>query len=103
MWVLHLQDLAQEAGDNPLPPGQLSQALAVAQALADVIGASGGGATAGNQVMLDTATAVSASKRPDEVLVPDSEGVLRPAAELAYDDAPWLDVPTAGMKLQRAC
>eukprot|EP00878_Enallax_costatus_P018109 GHUV01019053.1.p1 GENE.GHUV01019053.1~~GHUV01019053.1.p1 ORF type:complete len:1075 (+),score=289.48 GHUV01019053.1:149-3226(+) len=92
-----LQDLAREAGDNPLPPQQLAQALAVAQALADVIGASGGGATAGKQAVQDAGPAVTASKRPDEVLVPDSEGVLRPAAELAYDDAPWLDVPTAGL------
>lgn len=84
-----MQDLAKESAGNPLPPQQLAQALAVAQALADVIGASGGGATAGRQAVQ------GAAKQHDDVLVPDIEGVLRPAAELAYDDAPWFNAPAA--------
>lgn len=88
------QDLARESSGNPLPSQQLSQALAVAQALADVIGASGGGATAGSHAVQGAAGAGNQQQGP--VLVPDDEGVLRPAAELAYDDAPWLDAPAAG-------
>lgn len=90
---VRLQDLANESAGNPLPPQQLAQALAVAQALADVVGASGGGATAGKQAV--AGAPASNSKQQDVVLVPDSEGVLRPTAELAYDDAPWLDAPSA--------
>lgn len=87
---LLLQDLGREAGGKHLAPQQLGQALAVVQALADVVGASGGGATAGRR------TVESSGKQQEALLVPDDQGVLRPAAELAFDDAPWLDAPTAG-------
>jgi hypothetical protein len=40
--------------------------------------------------------AAAGGKQQEVLLVPDDQGVLRPAAELAYDDAPWLDAPTAG-------
>lgn len=89
-----LQDLGREAGGKPLAPQQLAQALAVVQALADVVGASGGGATAGKRA--GDVTAAAGGKQQELLLVPDDGGVLRPAAELAYDDAPWLDAPTAG-------
>lgn len=98
------QDLADEAGGKPLQPKQLAQALGVAQALADVLGASGGGATAGKKAVsgsmaaaegsLSGITSSSSSGKPpssDVVLVPDEDGVMRPAADLAFDDAPWLD------------
>jgi hypothetical protein len=107
------QDLAAEAGDRPLPQAQLSQALAVAQALADIVGASGGGATAGRAALeggggagaggsallsvgrADAAHLTTAAHKT-ALLVPDAAGVLRPAAELAYDDAPWLESAVDG-------
>jgi hypothetical protein len=93
-----LQDLGREAAGKPLPPQQLAQALAVVQALADVVGASGGGATAGRRA--GDVAAAAGGKQQEVLLVPDDQGVLRPAAELAYDDAPWLDAPTAGKFLR---
>lgn len=88
----HMQDLANEAAGKPLQPKQLAQALGVAQALADVLGASGGGATAGKQAVHKAeAASAGGSKAADVVLVPDDSGVMRPAADLAFDDAPWLD------------
>jgi hypothetical protein len=77
--------LAEEAAGRPLDPHQLGQALAVAAALGDLMGSSGAGATqAGGG---GTAAAVVRQG----LVLPDARGVLRPAAELAYDDAPWLD------------
>lgn len=91
------QDLANEAAGKPLQPKQLAQALGVAQALADVLGASGGGATAGKAALTKTAASGGgAGKQADVVLVPDESGVMLPAADLAFDDAPWLDGPNAG-------
>lgn len=77
----------------------------MAQALADVLGASGGGATAGKAalarsegVSLARVTGAAADKQAaDVVLVPDDSGVMRPAADLAFDDAPWLDGLNSGM------
>lgn len=92
---LRHQDLASEAAGKPLQPKQLGQALGVAQALADVLGASGGGATAGKAALLKSEAqggpGEAGSRRADVVLVPDESGVMRPAADLAFDDAPWLD------------
>jgi hypothetical protein len=96
-----LQDLGCEAAGKPLPPQQLAQALAVVQALADVVGASGGGATAGRRA--GDVAAAAGGKQQEVLLVPDEQGVLGPAAELAYDDAPWLDAPTAGRFFGRKC
>lgn len=95
-----MQDLAAGAGGKPLQPKQLSQALGVAQALADVLGTSGGGATAGSQALRksEARSGPSAdSRQADVVLVPDESGVMRPAADLAFDDAPWLDGPNTGV------
>lgn len=76
-----LQNLAAAAAGRPLEPHALAQALTVAQALADVVGASGGGATSG-----------APGGAPDAAaLVPDADGVMRPASDLAFDDAPWLE------------
>lgn len=95
-----MQDLATEAAGKPLQPKQLAQALSVAQALADVLGASGGGATAGKQALLKAEaradSSLGGSQPADVVLVPDDAGVMRPAADLAFDDAPWLDGPSPG-------
>jgi hypothetical protein len=94
-----LQDLATAAAGQPLQPKQLSQALGVAQALADVLGSSGGGATAGSQALLKSTTQAASSadsRQGDVVLVPDESGVMRPTADLAFDDAPWLDGPNSG-------
>lgn len=81
----------------------------MAQALADVLGASGGGATAGKAALARSEGVVSLARGPsqpgaaadkqaaDEVLVPDDSGVMRPAADLAFDDAPWLDGLNSGV------
>lgn len=83
----------------------------MAQALADVLGASGGGATAGKAALARSegglsAERVTGSSQPgsaadkqaaDVVLVPDDSGVMRPAADLAFDDAPWLDGLNSGV------
>lgn len=97
--MILVQDLATAAAGQPLQPKQLSQALGVAQALADVLGSSGGGATAGSQALLQsTAQAASRadSRQADVVLVPDESGMMRSTADLAFDDAPWLDGPNSG-------
>jgi hypothetical protein len=99
-----VQDLSKESGGRPLLPQQLAQAITVCQALADVVGASGGGATTGRQGAAAGSTRTGSEAQSQQVLpydmllVPDDEGVLRPAADLAFDDAPWLDAPTAGKR-----
>jgi hypothetical protein len=98
--VIDLQDLATEAAGKPLQPKQLAQALGVAQALADVLGASGGGATAGKGALSKSDAQLGAGQAGGNqaavVLVPAESGVMRAAADLAFDDAPWLDGPNTG-------
>lgn len=102
-WVLLLQDLSNEAAGKPLQPKQLAQALGVAQALADVLGASGGGATAGKAALSKSGAQLGSGqagvKQAAVVLVPDESGVMRAAADLAFDDAPWLDGPNTGKQV----
>jgi sacsin len=76
--------LAEEAGGRPLDPHQLGQALAAAAALGDLLGSSGAGAT-------QAGAGAGAGAARQALLLPDARGVLRPAGELAYNDAPWLD------------
>jgi sacsin len=85
------QDLADEAGSKPLQPTQLAQALAVAQALADVLGHSAGSTSK---------EAAAGGSGSGTVLVPDASGVMRPAADLAFDDAPWMDNAGTDEQLQ---
>lgn len=89
-----LSDLAQKSGGQPLSPPQLTQALAVSQALADVVGASGGGATSGGG---------AGGKTLGVLLIPDEEGILRPVGELAYNDAPWLDGSSGAVLCGAGC
>jgi hypothetical protein len=73
----------------------MSQALAVAAALADLLGASGGGAT--QSAGADAAgAAADAARVRASLLLPDARGVLRPTGELAYNDAPWIEDSPGG-------
>jgi sacsin len=68
-----LAEAAARGGGQPLSGAALSQVLSVVQSLADWLG--GGGFT----------------RQPAPVLhAPDTNGVLRPAGELVFNDAPWL-------------
>lgn len=85
-----LKGLANEADGRPLDPTRLAQALAVAAALADLLGASGGGATQAGAGAAAEAMAVRT-----QLLLPDVRGVLRLASELSFNDAPWLEDASA--------
>lgn len=68
---------------RPLTQHQLGQAIAAVQALADL-----------DLSSLSTATSATASVTV--VFVPDEKGVLAPAGELAFNDAPWVLGGAAG-------
>jgi hypothetical protein len=98
-----LRELAAMAGSRPLQPGQLSIALAATEQLANMLGASGGGATAGSQAgaMRGGGTSSSsamqaAAQEVGELMLPDEEGVLRPSAQLMFNDAPFVAAEAAG-------
>ena len=95
-----LRDLATAAAGKALQPRQLAIALAVAEQLADVVGASGGGATAGDKGRGEGRGVAGGGGYADmgEVYVPDEDGVMRLTVELAFNDAPWLETTVAGGK-----
>jgi hypothetical protein len=65
----------------------------VAASLADLLGASGAGATQGGGAKGagGGGGAAAAVALQEGLVLPDARGVLRPAVELSYNDAPWLD------------
>eukprot|EP00798_Chlamydomonas_sp_ICE-L_P006706 gene6706-3376_t len=67
-----------------LNPNQLAQAIAVVQALADIS---------------FSARAPPGPPKSTTIFVPDEHGLLCPAADLAYDDAPWLGQDLGGFGL----
>ena len=63
------------AADKPLPSDRLAECVASLEAMAAAAAASSDG---------------DAAMAQHSVFLPDCEGVLRPASELTFDDAPWM-------------
>ena len=74
-----LRRLAADVGDTTLGDAQLTMAVWILQQLADS-GAAGG-------------------QEEAEMYVPDAAGVLRPASNVAFNDAPWLGAPDPSVVL----
>ena len=68
-WAAALAAMAKAQGTTPLTSHQLDLAVALVQKVSD----------GGEQVGRDA-----------EVMAPDENGVMRPAAEMVYDDVPWM-------------
>lgn len=68
-WAAALTAMAADFKATPLDAAQLDLAVALVQKVSD------GGEQTG---------------RDAEVMAPDEDGVMRPAADMVYDDAPWM-------------
>ncbi|KAL2612990.1 hypothetical protein R1flu_024682 [Riccia fluitans] len=78
-----LQRIAQDVRGSPLSPDQLTFCLRVLEALAEILSAQG---TSTSKYLLGM------------MLIPDASGVLVPAKDLVYNDAPWLAKSVSGMR-----